>query len=40
MADSLSILKQIMSFIFRVSGFVGFITAMLPTGMAGSMLPV
>ena len=39
-ADSLSILKQIMSFIFRVSGSAGFITAMLPTGMAGSMLPV
>ena len=38
--DSVSILKQIMSPIFRVSGSAGFMTTMLPTGMAGSMLPV
>jgi hypothetical protein len=33
-------LKQMMSPSFRVSGSTGLITTMLPTGMAGSMLPV
>jgi len=37
---SVSTLKQIMSPIFSVSGSAGFMTTMLPTGMAGSMLPV
>lgn len=32
--------KQIMSPVWRVSGLTGLITTMLPTGMAGSMLPV
>jgi hypothetical protein len=32
--------KQMMSPIFRVSGSTGLIITMLPTGMAGSMLPV
>ena len=33
-------LKQMMSPIFRVSGSAGLITTTLPTGIAGSMLPV
>ncbi len=37
---SASTLKQIMSPTVRVSGSAGFMTTMLPTGMAGSMLPV